>query len=141
MTALRTLFQAMADEERRQDMGQLPGFVSAEDGYFFDIGWEDDALCYGTKWIPNTHTLILIARFMGVGFIHSYSEPDNGIHGEATYENGHLTDICLEDDDWAAYHYDEENQMYLFENEAYDSSELILDILLERKKAIKSLTS
>jgi hypothetical protein len=45
----------------------------------------------------------------------------------------------LDDDDTGQYEYDELADIYRFENQNYESCDEILDILLERKKAINAL--
>jgi hypothetical protein len=58
----------------------------------------------------------------------------NGIYGQCTFENGVLTDTCLENEDLEQYSYNEETDDYTFEGETYKADYDILEILLERKK-------
>ena len=129
----------MAKKEQKERKGQLPPFVKDETGYLFEIRWEEDVLYYETKWSPNTEIMVRVADEYDTGFVHSYSEPGNGVFGETTYTDGVLEDIFLDDDDYEQYGYDEETETYFFENQAYESNEEIHDILFERKKAIKSI--
>lgn len=133
---LASLFQAMAENERKLKKGQLPPFVEdTEGGYFFETTWEDGILYYQTKWAPNTRILVRIAEEYKVGFTYSYDEIGNGVFGEASYLNGELTEIDLDADDIGQYEYNEDNGTYRFENRTYESSGDILETLLERKKA------
>ena len=136
---LKTLFLTMAKKEQKERKGQLPPFVNDDTGYLFEIRWEEDVLYYETKWSPNTEVMVQVADKYHTGFEHSYSESGNGVFGETTYEDGILEDVFLDDDDYDLYGYDEETEIYFFENQAYESNEEIHDILLERKKAIKSI--
>ncbi|RFZ91121.1 hypothetical protein D0C36_19460 [Mucilaginibacter conchicola] len=133
---LASLFNAMAANEKKNGCGQMPEFVPiSETKYFFSISWENGILYYETKWSPNTSVLQRIAMEYGVGFIHSYDEPGNAVYGEAHYLNDELTVIDLDWDDIGQYEYDEENGIYRFENRNYESSDEILYIMLQRKKA------
>lgn len=134
---IRKLVHQMIDLERDTGHGQLPDFAAAENGgWFFETTWDDGGpLTYQTKWAPNTVRLVEIADHYGVGFIHNYEEPGMQIYGEATYENGRLTEIDLDDQDFEQYDYDEEKDRYTFENEEYDGDWEILETLLDRKKA------
>jgi hypothetical protein len=136
---LKILFEAMASKEKKEEKGQLPAFTHFDSGFLFDIRWEDGVLNYETKWAPNIEVLVAIADHFKVGFIYSYAEPGMSIFGETTYKDGILTDTYLDDDDTGQYEYDELADTYRFENQDYESSDEILDILLERKKAIKAL--
>jgi hypothetical protein len=136
---LRELFEAMAGKEKKERKGQLPDFVKNEAGFLFETRWEDGILYYETKWSPNIQTMIKVADHFKVGFRHSYSEPGNMVFGEASYTEGRLIDIFLDDDDYRLYSFNEDTDTYTFENNNYESSDEILEILLERKKAISGL--
>lgn len=136
MEQLASLFKAMAAKEKKDRCGQLPECATiADTGYFFQTAWEDGILYYETKWSPNRREIMRIAIAYNVGFIHSYDEPANFVYGEAQYLNGVYADIELDFDDFAQYEYDEENNTHRFENQNYQGTEDILQILLERKKA------
>lgn len=133
---LAALFKGMAETEQRTGCGQLPPFMESEAyGFFFEIIWENGVLYYQTKWAPNTAVLVLIAEEYEVGFTYNYDEVGNGVFGEASYMNGNLTVIDLDADDIGQYEYDADNGTYRFENFTYESSEDILQLMLERKKA------
>lgn len=136
---LETLFKAMAKKEKKEERGQLPPFAAGDRGFLFDIRWEEGILYYETKWSPNTAVITAIADHFKVGFTHSYAEPGNCVFGEASYRDGELTAVDLDFDDIAQYEYDEESNTYRFENQNYECSEEIQEILLERKKAIQRL--
>jgi hypothetical protein len=136
---LGKLFKAMAAKEKKERKGQLPDFAEGDKGYLFDVRWEDGILYYETKWSPNIEVIVAIAGHFKMGFCYSYSEPGNCVYGETNYRNGVLTDVALDWDDIALYEFDEETDSYRFENQNYENSEEILEILLERKKAIIAL--
>lgn len=137
---LEVLFTAIAAKEKKEGKGQLPLFVNERDsGYLFDTRWEGGILYYETKWSPNFEVMKRIAEHFSIGFIHSYAEPGNMVYGEATYKDGVFTDVFLESEDYGLCGYDEESDTYCFEGNTYESNDEILEILLERKKAIKAL--
>ena len=137
--SLQTLFEQMTVKESETNEGQLPPFVDWETDYLFDIRWDEDVLYCYTKWSPNIELMRAIADEYQVDFIYTYSEMGTGIYGEAQYLNGVLASICLEREDFAQYSYHEETDSYFFEGDDYDSDDEILEILLERKKAIATL--
>ncbi|MGY3212484.1 DUF1281 family ferredoxin-like fold protein [Mucilaginibacter sp. HD30] len=132
--SLKTLFTAMAVKENKEKRGQLPEFVTGEGGFLFQIAWENGLLYYETKWVPNTAVIVKIAEFFKVDFIHSYSESSNAVFGEASYCNGMLNDISLDRSDTELYHFNYSTDSYVFEGQEYESSDDILEILLNRKK-------
>ena len=135
LESLKSLFDDMALKEKETRHGQLPDFIAGEQGgYFFETAWENHILHYETKWSPNIDIVTEIADRYGVDFTYSYSEPGMCIFGEATYKDGLLTDIYLDDQDYEQINYDEEREEYQFEGETYDSDYEILETLLERKK-------
>lgn len=137
ITQIQQLFQAMKEKEEKTEHGQLPDFISHENGgYFFNIYWnegDEGAFQYETKWSPNTEILQSIAEQYKVHFVQDYEEISNLIYGRTTYQNAILTDICLDGDDFDSYEQDEDTDRYLFEGEEYESDCEILETLLERK--------
>jgi len=133
---LKVFFTAMAAKEKKEGKGQLPAFAEEGIGYLFEISWEDGILHYLTKWSPNTAVIVRIAEHFGVAFIQSYSEPGNGVFGEACYKDGSLTDVSLDGSDTEQYQFDEDSDLYTFEGESYESSDEINGILLKRKKQV-----
>ena len=131
---MEALFLTMQEKEILEERGQLPEFIKAETGYFFDISFEFELLDYSTKWIPNIETVISIADYYQADFKHEYSEMAMGIFGEATYENGELIDTHLDFGDFNRYQWDDENGVYVFEGQTYEDDYKILKILLQQKK-------
>lgn len=132
------LFRLMAEKQQRENKGQIPDFVTAEGGYFLDLYWnegDDGIFQYETRWAPNTEVVIQIAKYYKVNFMLDYEEMGNGVYGKTTLKDGILTDIYLEDEDFETYQYDEEEDTYHFEGEAYEGDWEILETLLERKIA------
>lgn len=139
MKKIIMLFSHMAIQEKQEDKGQLPSFITEEKDWFFNIECDGDTVHYETRWSPNIAVLKQVADHYGADFKLCYCETGNLIFGEATYEEGELQDICLESADFDQYEYDEDADSYLFEGERYECSEEIMEILLERKKR-KTLT-
>src|SRR4051812_13054213 len=100
MGELEKLFMKMAKKEKKENVGQLPDFISAATGYLFNIRWEDHVLCYDTKWCPNIEIIQRIADLYQSDFDYSYEELDMHVYGEYLYQHGQLIDICLDDADF-----------------------------------------
>ena len=129
-------FRKMQIRENEENCGQLPEFISDKNrGYFFDILLEDGGCIfnYQTRWSPNTEVLTQIAERFNVDFILYYEEIGNQIYGVTIYSSSELTEICLEEEDFEQYDYDEETDTYFFEEENHESDCEILEILLKRK--------
>ncbi len=136
---IRRLFQTMREKEEQTEKGQLPDFITDENGgYFFNLYWNEGDIGmfqYETKWSPNIEIVQKIAEYYHVDFVQDYEEMGNLVYGRATFSNKLLTDIYLEDEDFEEYHYNEETDIYHFEGEEYESDCEILETLLERKTA------
>ena len=133
---VRLEFIKMQILENEENCGQLPEFIlDKKRGYFFDILLEDgDCIFnYQTRWSPNTEVLTQIAERFNVDFILDYEEIGNQIYGVSVYSNNELTEICLEEEDFEQYDYNEETDTYFFEEKNYESDFEILEILLKRK--------
>lgn len=134
---IQQLFQTMKEKEEQTGQGQLPDFVTDENGgYFFNIYWnEGDAgiFQYETKWSPNIDIVQKIAAYYQVNFVQDYEEISNLVYGRVTFTDKLFTDIYLDDDDFEQYQFDEETDTYHFEGESYESDCEILETLLERK--------
>lgn len=131
------LFKTMAEKEQKENCGQLPEFVQDTNGdYFFSISQDNECVGvfqYETKWSPNTEVVKQIAEHFKVDFTHEYEELGCLVYGQATFENGTLTETCLDSQDFDNYELDEETDTYHFEGKEYDSEWEILETLLERK--------
>lgn len=140
ITAIQELFQLMKKEEEETEEGQLPEFISKDNGgYFFNIYWNEGGegqFHYETKWSPNIEIIQKIAEHYDVNFTHDYEEIDNLVYGRATFFDKVLTDIYLEDEDFEQYNFNEETDTYHFEGETFDSDCEILETLLERKLSL-----
>lgn len=137
---IQQLFQTMKEKELRTEKGQLPNFITDENGgYFFNLYWNEGDIGmfqYETKWSPNIEIVQKIAEYYQVDFVQDYEEISNLVYGKATFSDKLLTDIYLEDKDFEQYHYDEETDIYHFEDEEYESESEILEMLLTRKLAV-----
>jgi hypothetical protein len=91
LNRVKFLFDQLAKKEKTENKGQLPDFIKADDGYFFEIWTLANILNYETRWSPNTDVLKQVADHFGIGFFYEYVEPMNGIHGKINYHNGVLT--------------------------------------------------
>lgn len=137
---IQQIFQTMKEKEEQTERGQLPDFITDENGgYFFNLYWNEGDIGmfqYETKWSPNIEIVQKIAEHYNVNFTQDYEEMSNLVYGRATFSNKLLTDIYLEDEDFEQYYYDEETDIYHFEGEVYESDYEILEILLTRKLAV-----
>jgi len=68
-----------------------------------------------------------------VNFRQDYEELGCLVYGKVTFENGTLTETCLNSQDFESYELDEETDTYHFEGKEYNSEWEILETLLERK--------
>lgn len=140
ITAIQKLFQLMKKEEEETEEGQLPEFISKDNGgYFFNIYWnegDEGQFQYETKWSPNIEIIQKIAEHYDVNFTHDYEEIGNLVYGRATFFDKVLTDIYLEDEDFEQYNFNEETDTYHFEEKTFDSDCGILETLLERKLSL-----
>ena len=136
---IQQLFQTMKEKEEQTEQGQLPDFITDENGgYFFNTYWNEGdtgIFQYETKWSPNIEIVQKIAEYYHVDFVQDYEEMSNLVYGRATFSDKLLTDIYLEDEDFDSYQFDEETDIYHFEDEEYESDSEILETLLERKTA------
>ena len=134
---IKWMFQAMATKEQQEQKGQLPNWVNQHNGgYFFDLYLDNDnteVFQYQTKWSPNIEIVQKIAEHYKLDFVQDYEEMGNLVYGKATYNNGTLQDIYLEDEDFEQYEYNEETDKYHFEGEIHESDCDILETLLDRK--------
>lgn len=131
------LFKSMAEQEQKDDCGQLPDFVQDTHGdYFYNISQDNESagvFQYETKWSPNTEAVKQIAEHFKVNFTQDYEELGCLVYGQAIFEDSILKDTCLDSQDFDSYELDEETDTYHFEGKQYDSEWEILDTLLERK--------
>jgi hypothetical protein len=138
LTEIKELFQGMAARSIAEEKGQLPPFITSEEGYFFEVDFSGDYLCYQTRWTPNLELMHKVGKYFGVDYTHDYDESSNGIYGQANYRNGHWRDIYLGDAEFEQYHYLDDTELYYFEGDTYDTDGEILETLLERKiKAVQ----
>jgi|SRR5690554_972941 len=139
ITQIQQLFQTMREKEEQTERGQLPDFITDENGgYFFNIYWNEGDIGmfqYETKWSPNIEVVQAIAEYYHVNFVQDYEEMGNLIYGRAIFSDKLLTDIYLEDEDFDRYQFNEETDTYHFEDEEHESNYEILETLLKRKIA------
>ena len=136
---IQQLFQTMKEKEKQTERGQLPDFITNENGgYFFNTYWNEGdtgIFQYETRWSPNIEIVQKIAEYYHANFVQDYEEMGNLVYGRAIFSDKLLTDIYLEDEDFEQYQFDEEIDIYHFEGKDYDSDSGILETLLERKIA------
>ncbi|AWG23895.1 hypothetical protein [Flavobacterium kingsejongi] len=136
---IQQLFKLMAEKELIEQCGQLPDFVSENDGGYFFAIYQNEGdtgiFQYETKWSPNIEVVQKIAECYKVNFIQDYKELGCLIYGRATFADKLLTDTNLKDDDFEKYQFDEQADTYHFEGKEYDSDCEILETLLEQKIA------
>lgn len=134
---IEQLFQTMKSKEEETKQGQLPEFITDENGGdFFNIySNEGDTgiFQYETKWSSNIEIVQKIAAYYQVNFVQDYEEISNLVYGRVTFIDKLLTDVFLEDEDFEQYQFDEKTDTYSLEGEIYYSDCEILETLLERK--------
>lgn len=87
------LFKQLAEKEHRENKGQLPDFITVDEGHFFEIWTLGNVLNYETRWSPNTNILKEIADHFHLTFYHEFAEPMNGVYGKVHYADGVLAYI------------------------------------------------
>lgn len=130
------LFKSMAEQEQKDNCGIYPISQDTHGDYFYNISQDNESagvFQYETKWSPNTDAVKQIAEHFKVNFTQDYEELGCLVYGQAIFEEGILTDTCLDSQDFDSYELDEETDTYHFEGTEYDSEWEILDTLLERK--------
>lgn len=131
---IKRLFEIMAEKEQEEQQGQLPDWLNANEGYFFEICWDEcDILTYQTKCTPNIDQLIEIAKEYGCDLECQYEELGGLKYGIATYIGGIRNDIYLETEDFEKFSFDPTTDQYHFGDSAYKSELDILEILLQEK--------
>jgi hypothetical protein len=85
LKCVQHLFEEMAKKERIENGGQLPSFIHAKRGNFFNICWEDGALSYQTLWNPNVDVIIKVAVHYNLRSVHRYEEYSCHLFGEVIY--------------------------------------------------------
>lgn len=127
-------------QQKDPDHGVTFGLIDIENikrnPFMFNIYEEFDSVTrwsYQTKWAPNTEDLKLVADHVGCDFTHYYDEMGMLIYGRTQYIDKQEIEIDLDDKDFDSYSYSEEDDLYRFEDEVYESVYDILEILLDRK--------
>jgi len=132
---LKKFFTELAKKEKKENKGQLPDFCESDNGYLFDIRWEDGVLNYETRWAPNIKIMVAIAEQFRVDFVYEYAELMMQVYGECSFIKGELKDVHLDDKDYEQFDINPDDEdSWIFEGRVYESDYEILDILLERKK-------
>ena len=136
ISQLQVLFEKMVESQKKDGLGQLPDFIDSKHGFLFDIviqNSEQGVFQFETTWSPNIEIIKKIGEHFSLDYIHEYEEMNNLVYGRATYENGNLIDIYLENEDFDLYQYDEYSDCYQFEGERYEGNIEILETILQRR--------
>lgn len=107
-----------------------------EGEYMFDIYISDKRFfSFESRWSPVINSLKFLALKHSVNVSNEYHEPNMCIYGKWEYDSKSNSefDICLEQEEYDLFSYDEETSIYHFEGEDYETDEEILEILLSRK--------
>lgn len=128
------LFSQMEKLENETHEGQKPEFSKLDD-CFFSIDVSDDLISFESRWTPNVNSCVEIAKKFDLNFEYTYDECGNMIFGKAIYtagnEEAEELDLC--DSDFDLFEYDEENDVYYFEGETYESDNDIKIEIWEEK--------
>ena len=106
-----------------------------------DIVFDNRAVHYETRWVPNLELLAQVAEKYQVGFINKFQEMANGIYGESVYHEGKLTTVTLDLEDLTGHQYDKSMNGYRLGDEVYEYQGDLLDALLELKKSQVSVSN
>jgi hypothetical protein len=134
LAQLKQFFSALAEKEFETKQAQLPDFLNEQNGYLFDIEFEQGMLFYQTKWVPNTDVIVEIGKHFNVNFKYNYEEYGNQLFGEAIYENGELSLIELDSLDLDSLEFDQATETYLFELSHFEMIDHIVEMLIDRKR-------
>jgi len=137
---VKFLFDKMEEEDLQIDDVDFLFTVQSENSDMTEVHWGDNNTVYfQTWWVPNTDLMIEIADHFELEFESYYYEPGCQIYGQANYNNGCLTKIELDENDFAKFKYDDDYSLYVYRRKIYDCEDEILEILLNNK--IKRLSS
>ncbi|MBB6271833.1 hypothetical protein HDF26_002290 [Pedobacter cryoconitis] len=133
LNKLASIVQKMINAENAHGKGQLFPMVKADEGYLFQITYQDGVLCYLTKWQPNTDVLITAADDLGLDYTHNYDEPAMGVYGLDIYKGGELKEAFITLEDYELYDFDESKSCYLYKGEEYEEINEVYDLILQEK--------
>jgi len=132
--AIYDLFGDMEARQRQTGHYQLPDFAKDDKGVMSDIVIHDRGVSFETRWVPNLKLLMEIADFYDSGFVSKFNEMQTGVLGEARYEQGTLTLVSLDEEDYKAVRYDFTRQGYPLGERFFEEEGDLLDYILEQKK-------
>lgn len=138
VNATKSMFHELEEKQRQDQTFYLPEYVSAERSYMLGICVTEDNIIFETMWVPNIEALQQIADYHKVGFVVEYGECGHMASGRVTYENGKLTEVYLDPDDFISPEYNEEEKTFTYEDEIYAREEKILELLLKEKSGLNS---
>lgn len=134
---VKALFKAMEIKGEETNEGQIPPFVKEpKQDWFFDIyADETDIVSYDTKYSPNILDLIEIANHFNLNFAVTYQESANQIFGKAIFTAGNpkAEIFDLESADFDKYEYLEDEDIYLYKGEKWESYDEILEDIFKEK--------
>lgn len=137
LSKVSTLFQAMIENESKENIGQMPDFIESKDDCFLEIFQYEQYECgfhYDTtRDNPNIDALRVIANHCYVGFVLEYSELNYKVYGKTIYEGQILQDYRLTHTDLQQITENIDAGTCEFEGESYQWYDEIVEILLERK--------
>lgn len=134
---VNAMFKAMHEKEKETNCGQIPPFMTEpKQDWFFEI-YEDDSevISYATKYNPNILDLVEIANHFNLNFECTYQETSNNIFGKAIFTagNSEAKIYDLDNSDFDLYSFDEEADIYTYEDEEYEGDSEILETIFEKK--------
>lgn len=138
LEAVKALFEEIENKQAETGKYYLPDFIEGRDGVMQDFSFYKDHINFETRWAPNLEVLTKIADKFELGFVNSYSEMMNGLYGEAVYNEGKLTYVELEKEDFKHIRYDRDQNGYVLGDDVFEFEGDLLDILLEKRKLLQS---
>ena len=134
-------FINMSEKGQAEGLGQFPEELLSEnldEVYLFEIYCEEghqDYIFFETKWAPPIQLVVAIGKKFKVSFEMEYDESGNQIYGKLTYnfEKDNFRDVYLDDSDFDEFEYINEEDMYKFRDNLWESDGDIKKLLLEEK--------
>lgn len=126
------VFKELEKREQKENCGQTLDYFK-DDRFLFNIYVDEGHITCETKWSPPIDTIVNLAKKYNCVIEMDYDESGNLIYGKIVADKYGSKDIALSDEDWDKFEYDEEKDLYIFEEKKWESDDEIKEILLERK--------
>lgn len=129
------LFSQLREKEQKEQCGQKADF-NTKDEWFFSIYVEEtDYISFESKWSPCIENITEIAKKFDLNYEYQFEECGNCVFGKAVYTSGNeeAEILDLSDEDFDLFMYDDEEDIYIYNGENYESDFEILENIWEKK--------